>query len=240
MSEWFDSWFNSPYYSMLYRHRDEHEAAQFIESLVHHIQPTQGATCLDLACGNGRHSRQLHNLGLSVTGVDYSTRCIDFARAFEQEGLRFFEHDMREALPDTYDHIFNLFTSFGYFDTLEEHQRTLEHISNGLKKGGYFAIDFLNVHHVVANLIPSEKIQINGTLFRIERRFDGQNIIKDITIEDKGNKKHFQECVMAFDHKQLRSLIEQSGLTITETFGDYNLAPFHRERSNRLIILARK
>ena len=41
----------------------------------------RGATVLDLACGNGRHARYLHSLGLQVTGVDRDSAAINDLRS---------------------------------------------------------------------------------------------------------------------------------------------------------------
>ena len=54
--EWFASWFDSPYYHLLYQHRDDNEAKQFIGHLTEALDLPQGAKVLDLACGKGRHS----------------------------------------------------------------------------------------------------------------------------------------------------------------------------------------
>ena len=46
---WFKDWFNSPYYHQLYFNRDEKEAANFIDKLIHHLQPADNALMLDVA-----------------------------------------------------------------------------------------------------------------------------------------------------------------------------------------------
>ncbi|NBY24868.1 MAG: SAM-dependent methyltransferase, partial [Chitinophagaceae bacterium] len=56
---WFSEWFNSPYYHLLYSHRDEEEAKEFINRLIDHLRPKQESRMLDVGCGRGRHSRQL-------------------------------------------------------------------------------------------------------------------------------------------------------------------------------------
>ena len=48
---WFEDWFNSPYYHLLYSNRDEQEAAAFIDKLLAYLQPATGAEMLDVACG---------------------------------------------------------------------------------------------------------------------------------------------------------------------------------------------
>ena len=129
LDTWFKDWFNSPYYHQLYAHRDEQEAANFIDKLVAHLQPTAGAKMLDVACGKGRHSMLLASNGFDVTGIDLSSESIAEALLSEDNHLHFYEHDMR--LPfwvNYFDIAFNFFTSFGYFKTQREHDNAIRSI----------------------------------------------------------------------------------------------------------------
>src|ERR1700740_139961 len=92
---WFSDWFNSPYYHLLYQHRDEDEASLFIHSLIRHLQPPAGAKMLDVACGKGRHSKALADMGFDVTGIDLAADSIREAKKFESDQLHFYQHDMR-------------------------------------------------------------------------------------------------------------------------------------------------
>ena len=98
--EWFEQWFDSPYYHLLYRHRDEEEACRFIDRLVTALGLDRDEKILDLACGRGRHAVYLNRLGFDVTGLDLSPRNIGLARPFENERLRFYVHDMRQPWAD--------------------------------------------------------------------------------------------------------------------------------------------
>ena len=116
--DWFESWFGSPYYKVLYQNRDEYEAQEFVEKLVDYLQPMAGSKMLDIACGRGRHSRFLASKGFDVTGIDISFDSIAYAKQFEGDNLHFYQHDMR--LPswiNYFDYAFNFFTSFGYLET---------------------------------------------------------------------------------------------------------------------------
>jgi len=42
--EWFATWFDSSHYHRLYAHRDEQEAAGFIDRLIDRLPPAPGAT----------------------------------------------------------------------------------------------------------------------------------------------------------------------------------------------------
>src|SRR6478609_7587991 len=112
-SNWFENWFDTDYYHLLYRHRDDDEAHEFIGALLAHLNPLPGQKALDLACGRGRHSVYLNSKNLDVTGVDLSKSSIAFAKKYENETLHFEVQDMRKSMGiNKYDYIFNLFTSF--------------------------------------------------------------------------------------------------------------------------------
>lgn len=92
---WYKDWFNSHYYHMLYQHRDEDEAMQFINTLIQYLKPAPGSTMVDIACGKGRHSKALADMGFDVTGMDLSAASIEEAKKDEDDHLHFFQHDMR-------------------------------------------------------------------------------------------------------------------------------------------------
>ena len=58
----------------------------------------------------------LNSLGYRVTGGDLSENSIAYAQQFENDRLRFKVKDMRQPFRNSYDAVFNLFTSFGYFE----------------------------------------------------------------------------------------------------------------------------
>ena len=61
--EWFASWFDTSYYHILHKHRDDTEAHIFMQNLVSFLKIEKDHTLLDLACGKGRHSIYLNELG---------------------------------------------------------------------------------------------------------------------------------------------------------------------------------
>src|SRR5258706_2099165 len=146
-SPWYKEWFSSPFYHRLYFERDKKEAEAFIHKLTHFLQPLPRSYMLDVACGRGRHSLILAEMGFDVTGIDLSLESIYYAKQFEKDNLSFYQHDMR--LPfwiNYFDYAFNFFTSFGYFATRREHDDAMRTITGSLKPGGCFIIDYLNVH----------------------------------------------------------------------------------------------
>lgn len=240
---WYECWFDSPWYPVLYRDRDDAEAAAFIEVLLGQLALPPGSRALDLACGRGRHARMLHRGGLEVTGVDLSPKSIDDAKKFEAPGLEFFVHDMRRPFRiHYYDAVFNLFTSFGYFDTERDNARTVSAVASMLRPEGIFVIDFFNASPVAAKLAEGpyrDEKTIDGITFHIEKYSTGTHVIKNIRFEAGGEEKQFTEKVQLLKLADFRRLLEKA-FTITGTFGNYALAPFDEERSDRLIIVAKK
>ena len=241
MSEWFGTWFDSEYYHLLYKDRDYTEAEAFVAKLSDYLKPTKEQLILDLACGKGRHSIHLNRMGANVEGSDYSVNSINYAKKYNNATLKFYTHDMRDPLPKTYDIILNLFTSFGYFDTDEEHIQTLQHIYNGLAEGGTFVFDFMNVDLVIKNLIAKELIVKEGIEFHIKREVVDGKITKHIAFEDEQEQWHYhKEKVSALDYTTLSDMMTSVGFTGIDTFGDYQLNPFDVDTSKRLIMVLRK
>ena len=84
---WYESWFDSRLYHSLYAHRDTREAGGFIDRVMERLPLPAGSTVLDLACGTGRHARQLAARGCRVLGVDLSAESIRAAKQHEKRGL---------------------------------------------------------------------------------------------------------------------------------------------------------
>jgi SAM-dependent methyltransferase len=236
-SDWFTSWFDTPYYHILYKDRDDTDARIFMQNITQFLKLPSNTHILDLACGKGRHSLFLNSLGYKVTGVDLSENNIEFANQFSKEDLNFKVHDMRDAFTDTYNAIFNLFTSFGYFEDDADDINVLKNIKNGLQKNGLAVIDFLNVATVHNNLVQKEIKTVEGIDFNIQRRIENGFIIKEISFFADAKNHKYTERVKYLDLEKFTLYIEKSGLKINHVFGDYDLSPFNKITSNRLIFV---
>jgi SAM-dependent methyltransferase len=234
---WFASWFDTDYYHTLYKDRNDEEAQQFMDNLTHYLNLPEEAKVLDLACGKGRHSIYLNSLGFDVTGADLSENSIAEASKFSNETLRFKEHDMRNSFEEKYDAIFNLFTSFGYFENDADNLKTLISIKDSLTEYGFAVIDFMNVDYVIENLVPSEIKSVDGIDFHIKRYVKDNHIFKEIDFEDKGEKFHFTEKVQALRLADFEAMMEEAGIYLLDVFGDYKLKTFYKNNSERLIMM---
>ena len=102
---WFASWFDTPYYHILYKERNYREAQIFMDNLTHYLNLPEKAKVLDLACGKGRHAIYLNQLGFDVIGADLSENSIAEASKNSNSSLHFQVHDMREKFDNQFDAI---------------------------------------------------------------------------------------------------------------------------------------
>ena len=242
--EWFKDWFNSPYYHLLYKNRDEVEAMAFIQRLINHLKPEPKSKLLDIACGKGRHSKALADMGFDVTGIDISSDSIKEAKQYESENLHFEQHDMRINYKLNYfDMAFNFFTSFGYFKSQEEHQDAIATMTNALKVGGVLVIDYLNVHFEETHFEKLVEKQIEDFLFISTKWHTDSHFFKQVQVADKEHvlPRHLStERVAKFNLGDFNEMLSLQDMQIQEVFGDYQLGKYDINDSPRMIIIAKK
>jgi SAM-dependent methyltransferase len=239
--EWFTSWFDTPYYHTLYKNRDYAEASLFIDNITRFLKLEQRTVCWDLCCGKGRHSIYLNKKGYRVIGTDLSEQSILEASKSANEALEFYQHDMRRLFRTNYfDVVFNLFTSFGYFERREDDLHVFQSVQKALKSSGLFVFDYLNSNYIKSILVESDSKTIDGITFQISKTIEDNTIIKNIDFIDKGESHHFEERVKLFDKTYFENLASDCNLTILNTFGNYHLQEFDEKTSPRLILVLQK
>lgn len=241
-ADWFENWFSSPYYKILYEHRDDLEAQAFVEKLLQYLSPMPHSRMLDIACGEGRFAKQLAEHAYEVTGIDLSHSSIEKAKIFEDEQLEFFVHDMRFPFYINYfDYAFNFFTSFGYFAHDRDHMMAAKSFSGALKKDGFLVIDYLNKEYTLNQLVPQSEIKRGAYTFHIKRRLERDHFLKEIDFKDAdGKDKHYTESVAAFTLTDFIRMFKATKLSLVGTFGDYQMNPYHPIDSPRMIMIFKK
>lgn len=239
--QWFELWFDSPLYHILYKNRNQEEANLFIDTVLKKLEIEYGSI-LDLACGKGRHAYYLAEKGFDVVGIDLSKESISYANTMYQlPNLEFYVHDMRQTFRINYfDYIFNFFTSLGYFNELKENEKVFESMHFGLKDDGYILVDFMNTEKVINNLVERENKSIDGYQFYIRREVVNGKIIKHIQIEKEEKMWMYKEEVQALMQHHFHAFLNNTGFTLVKEFGDYQLNPYHSKLSDRYIFLAKK
>ena len=230
---WYQEWFGEEYLE-LYAHRDEEEARQQVSFFKSVVGPLNGPV-LDLACGMGRHIRELQILGYRSIGCDLSYTML--RTGIRENGpMAVTRADMRH-LPfcDTvFAGLVNFFTSFGYFAEEEENMQVVREMSRVLKPDAPFLFDYLNVDRELEKLVQRETRETPKGPVRIERWFDrsDRSFNKRMTI----GEKRYLERVRGYDLSEISAMFASCSLSIRSAFGDFDGSPFTRT-SPRLILV---
>ncbi len=88
--------------------------------------------------------------------------------------MTFEVHDMRNELypnvsSEKVNAVFNLFTSFGYFDDDEDDRKVFSSVKNVLQNDGIFVLDFLNEKFVKNTLVDETTVTKDGIDFLIKK-----------------------------------------------------------------------
>ena len=240
-SNWFEDWFDSEYYHILYQDRDEAEAKAFLNMLRQKLHFQNHHTILDLACGRGRHTNYLASLDMNITGYDLSASSIKYATETALHPVNFGVRDMRENFGDNeFDIILNLFTSFGYFENESENLQVMHNISKALKPNGIVVIEYLNPNEVIKNIVHQESKHIENITFEISKSIKGSFVHKNIAFNHNGEDHAHTEKVMLIHKKQFEKYFNLTNLTLLNVFGDHQFSPYLEATSSRMILVAQK
>lgn len=233
---WYRSWFGTRYYALLYGHRNESDAQVWVDAILKRWELPAGAQLLDMACGRGRHAGCFHDRGLQVTGIDISAESIAEAQVLHP-AVDFHVHDMREPFADQrFDAVTCLFTSLGYFDTVEDDQLALDAAFHALRPGGHFVVDFMNSPRVLKELVPHERFMRENVDFEITRSVEGRIIVKHIRVTDGDQVEEFEERVQALLPEEIEALAVEAGFELLGRTDGPVTKPYSEEASERCVL----
>ena len=221
--------------------------AQYVKDLAH---LKDGAKVLDAGCGLGRISVELAALGLDVTGVDIIQSELDAARdSAEAEGvpLTLINHDLRNwHAPDQFDCAVNLYTSFGYCETVEEDLQILHNIADSVKPDGTFIMECTSRETAVMYWTPGEEFERAGykvvTHFEVNGAWEGlksQWILYPLTGDTTKPVVDHTFIQRLYPATFLRDKLLEFGFSKAEVYGDYDLS-LYNEHARTMIIIGKK
>ncbi|MEA3337457.1 MAG: class I SAM-dependent methyltransferase [Chloroflexota bacterium] len=255
MTEWWQDLFDEKYLKLFREARDPLRTAQEIEGItallgLNGVQ--EGAEILDLACGYGRISVPLAQIGYSMTGLDLSTVLLDSARettAQSDQDVSWQQGDMRE-LPEQwtgrFDAVINIFSAFGYFEDPAENQRVLSEVQRVLKPGGVFIVDLTHRDYIMSSFRPTDWFEIDDLLVCTSREFDpisGMNQEYWLWADERGERHMLSFRVHVYTATELTRMLSQAELEPVAYYGALaappDLLPF-QALSRRLVVVSRK
>lgn len=207
----------------------------------------KGSSILDAGCGPGRISLELARLKMDVTGVDLIQSELDAARdSAEEEGLKLelVKADLRDFTSQKkFDCAVNLYTSFGYCDTIEEDVKILKNIYDSLKDGGWFIIESTSRETAILYFTEGEWFERAEktvlTEFKVEGAWEGLRS-KWILIDNQTGERIEHEFVQRlYSAVELKRLLSGIGFSSVEVYGDFDFSPYN-EKARTMVIVAKK
>jgi SAM-dependent methyltransferase len=185
---------------------------------------------------------------LEITGMDLSDDYLEIANNNpSSSNVTFIKGDMREIpFSNHFDAIYNMFTSFGIFESDEENESVIQQVSKALKRNGLFLLDYENKFYFVSNdVLQKEKYWQkvdDNKYFLFENSFDvmkEREIFKASLIENGEVKISSGYNIRLYNFPEISTMLKRNGFEILETWGDYQYNKYCA-RSKRLIILSKK
>lgn len=208
------------------------EDVEGILSLLGH--PDAGLRILDVPCGFGRHSAELHRHGHVVTGVDLSEVQLAIAAA-RNPGPTYVHGDMRTPPAGPFDAVLNLFSSIGYFADPAEDERAIKAWHDVLAPGGRLVLETNHRDRMATVHRPGETLRIGDT-GAVE--FGDMNWVtgrmRRTVRSPDGAERHFD--VRMYTATELVDMVRRAGFASVEVHGGLDRRAFSPD--SRLVVLA--
>ena len=222
------------------------EAPGIAESVIKIAGLTKGSSVLDAGCGPGRISVELAAKGLDVTGVDIIQSELDAANdSADAEGVKLdlINCDLRSFKSQKkFDCAINLYTSFGYCDTIEEDFQILKNIADSLRDNGFFILECTSRETAILYFTDGEWFERSGltvlTQFSVEGAWEGLRS-KWTIINRDGQRIEHEFVQRLYSAIELKRMMIRAGFNSVEIYGNYDFSPYN-EHAKTMVIVAKK
>ena len=244
--EWWKHLFETPLYFELYEAEDSKKAVREVSQAVALLGLTPPARILDVPCGYGRHAVECARRGFTVTGVDAAETQLNRAREKARAAGVSVEFRLQDARALDFDAEFdaalNLFLSFGYFETDDEHVAMLTGIARALRPGGRFVMEFWNREYEI-RYFDRYQVERSGDIVEVEEwEFDhlrGRLNWTNTAFFPDGRRESWWHSIRAYSIAEMVTLFERAGLRVDAVYGGLDGQPYSIE-AEAAIFLATK
>jgi len=218
-----------------------------------HFNVGPGVRIADFGCGPGLYANRLAKLGAGVTGIDFSKRSIEYARAAAAEARLTAAYVNRNYLEfETEDRFDLILMIMCDFCALSPDQRMvmLEKFQGLLAPGGCVLLDVysMDAFEQRREAVSCQENLLNGFWspekyygFLNTFKYDDVGVVLDkYTIVEAGRIRRVYNWLQYFSRESLRSEFEKAGFTQLEFYGDVAGAPFDEFASEFAVVAERK
>ncbi|MGI5070967.1 class I SAM-dependent methyltransferase [Treponema pectinovorum] len=207
----------------------------------------KGSSILDAGCGPGRISLELARLGMDVTGVDLIQSELDAAKESaddEELKIELIKADLRNFVSEKkFDCAINLYTSFGYCESIEEDVKILKNIFDSIKDGGWFIFESTSRETAILYFTEGEWFDRAGktvlTEFKVEGAWEGLRSKWILIDKETGQRIEHEFVQRLYSAVELKRIMSGIGFTSVEVYGDFDFSPYN-EKARTMVIVAKK
>lgn len=170
----------------------------------------QGESVLDLACGGGRTTVRLHELGMRVKGVDLSSPLINMAaKRFPYMQFETGSYTSIQEADESADHVLISHNGIDYAFPEEERMKALKEAARVLRKGGTLILSSHNIKSL--HFSPLYFLHIKRVLWKLKNTL--QAFKKKAYVLDLGMHTFFASP------DYVKKQVESTGLVCVEVVG---------------------
>ncbi len=205
-------------------------------------------TVLDCACGTGHHLYMMAQMGMEVSGSDYSASMLDVAEknlSGQGKHIKLKQCDFRyleSAFEEKFDAIVCLTTSLPHLHEDADLITALKSMKNRLNDGGILILT-QGATPATLQLPPIEVVVQREDFTRVyvkehDERFQTIHILDLFHGKGRlGNRQYDVTYRLLFD-KEYEELLTEAGFDTVRFYGDYKQNPYTPD-SRRLIVVAK-
>ena len=211
------------------------------------LELSRNADILDIPCGPGRHALEFASRGCRVTAVDLMPFYIEEGRDRASENglqIEFVQDDMLTFVrPDSYDAVWNFYSSFGYFDNPADDEATVANFHRSLRKGGKLLIETIGREQALEVWRDRDFVElpaVGDISVTVEKKIRGEDdphmrwhVHKD------GKIRVFDMLHRYYSAEEISAMLMRAGFACVELYEDIYGTPYTL-KSDRMVVVALK
>ena len=218
------------------------------ESVIKYYAKKCNGPVLEIACGTGRLSKYIIDLGLPYTGIDNSKPFLNISvQKFGKNGTFLYKNMQDFKLAEKFDFIFIGFNSFLHNLTDKDALNCLRCVKEHLNSDGIFLLSIFlpDPEFLYRNEYLHEArtfFNYKGKQCRVMEKnsYDDETQINSLTWQLEIDGKLSDETYsfkqrMFYPHK-MHLLFQESGFSVQEKFGDWDMNPMDEESPLQIYI----
>jgi len=218
------------------------------ENVIKYYAKKCNGPVLEIACGTGRLSKYIIDLGLPYTGIDNSEPFLDISlQKFGKDGTFLYNNMQDFRLAEKFDFIFIGFNSFLHNLTNKDALNCLKCVREHLNSDGIFLLsiflpdpEFLYRREYLYEAKSFFKYKGKQCRVMEKNSYNDETQINSLTwqLEIDGKLSDETYCFkqrMFYPHK-MHLLFQESGFSVQEKFGDWDMNPMNEESPLQIYI----